>query len=111
MRWLTIPPCEEEHYSTKNCLVWCFFGIPFLIFSFTQNVDVFLFWYLRAGIAASVICFAYIYWKTRGIEDNERPFFGLVVIIEITGCVCGLVWSYLVVSVLIDALSCIGVVF
>ena len=99
--YLTVLPCDKEQYSKRRCLSFCFPGMLFSVLIFTQRlnpVDFIIAFSLGAGL------FMFFYFSLD--EKNPPRYYLLINILGLTG---GLMWTYLLVTTMIDLIECMGI--
>ena len=94
-RKLTIPPSEEDNFDRKLLIAWPILGVIFIYFILTSPA---YWWFSAIGVSA-LLCI--LFWKTS--VDNELPKYYFFV--EVLSVICGLLWTYLISSILIDLLQ------
>jgi len=99
--YLTVLPCDVDQYSRKRCLMYPFPAMLFTTWVFLREVSVKLF-VIAFVLALPIQIF---FWFTL---TSERPtkYFPLMNAFGVAGA---LVWTYVLVSILIDEIECLGV--
>jgi len=98
--YVTVLPCDREHYSKLRCLIYAITGTLFNVWVVKRSLE----WqvYLYALLGGAVL-FG-VFWAT--LEPKTPPrWFSLMIVMAMVG---GLMWTYILVGVLIDLIECIG---
>jgi sodium/potassium/calcium exchanger 6 len=98
---LTVLPCDKEQYSKKRCLIYPIPGMLFAIVVIFKELN---FFYLGIALGLGLLL-EFIFLMT--LKEEEPPSYFIVIII--LGVCGGLMWTYVMVGVLINLLSCLGV--
>jgi sodium/potassium/calcium exchanger 6 len=99
---LTVLPCDKEQYSKRRCLIYPIPGMLFAVWVVMQEVSLRV---LFIGLALGLVL-ELIFLTT--LEAKRPPKY--FIWINILGVIGGLMWTYLLVNVLVDLLTCIGVI-
>lgn len=103
VRKLTCLPAEEEDYHHYWVYAWCIFGPAFLLF-FSIGLNPIIYGIL---VVLSLVYFSLNICKIE--NKKEMPSTCCVFVMNIFSVLSGMMWSYLMIAILIDLLTCIGV--
>lgn len=83
-------------------------GVLFVFLAVLKGA--FLKWYLIIGLPITFILLIAFYFMNKGLEKSEIPGRTSFILLNILALFTGLIWSYIVISILIDILTCIGII-
>lgn len=99
----TVLPCEKEQYSRTRCLIYCFPGMFFVVSVITKEFSLIN---LAISVGLGLILFATFYvWLPK---DNKTPK-GFI-FMNVLGLIAALLWTYLLVTILVDFVEGVGMV-
>lgn len=97
----TIPPCDEENFNNKLCMITPFPMIILLFYIFEFHTDSILFTYVAMPIAL-VLQFIF-YYTLKDLKEGELPKY--FIIISIFSALVGLFWTYFTINIIVDVLD------
>ena len=99
--YMTVLPCDKEQYSKRRCLIYCFPGVYFTMVVMTHRFDLF------DLIVAEVIGALLFVFFMLTLETKRPPKYFLM--INILGLLGGLLWTYVLISSMIDIIEALGI--
>lgn len=102
LMYLTVLPCDKDHYSKARCLLFAFPGMFFTVFTITHKVGLIEMSIVGGGGLLLFILF----WFT--LDPVKPPKYFLL--INIMGLLGGLMWTYILVTSMIDIIESFGII-
>ena len=104
-RKLTMPPCEEDSYDKRLTYAWPFTGVLFFIFAFLKTPS--MLW-VYIGVPVCIASFLFFFLTQKDAPNDQVPKY--FILITLIGAIGGLLWTYVMSSILIDMLNMLGVI-
>lgn len=102
LAYLTMLPVSRADYTLQRAMVWPFFGVQFMIFTFVQ--DFASQWYIRVGAPLTALVYMIFI-----LVLNDKFLAKIYWVFTVQGMLAGLMWSYLLITILVDVLNSVGV--
>ena len=97
---LTVLPCDEDQYTRKRCLIYPLPGMLFAVWVVMQEIS----WRMFFIALVPAIILEIFFYCTLNRHEPPKYF----IIMNAFGVIGGLMWCYILVNLLIDLLSCVG---
>lgn len=104
MRKLTILP-TVENYNKYLSWAWPVFGIPYILWAFFRTPT--MNW-LKYGLAPAICFLLFLIITQRNSGKSQIPSY--FVLLSVLSTISGLIWTFIVSSLLIDLLTMVGVI-
>jgi sodium/potassium/calcium exchanger 6 len=102
LAYLTILPVSQADYTLQRAMVWPFFGVQFMIFTFVQDFT--SQWYIRVGAPLTALVYMVFI-----LVLNDKFLAKIYWVFTVQGMLAGLMWSYLLITILVDVLNSVGI--